>query len=133
MPKVLIVEDDSSWQRIHRTALERILEKSDIVVVSSYEDATSRLVVEYAAYILDGEFPRQQGQTPQRLGIGLAEEIHSRSVPYDRIIIASGNSSLLKEARALGIEKIYSKGSPNIEAGERDIQQLAKDLKPLLR
>ena len=75
MEKVLVVEDDATWQGIHKRGLEHLLGQGSVDVVVSYDVALSVLNQNYAAYVVDGEFPRRSGLKPEPLGVQLAKEV----------------------------------------------------------
>ena len=132
MPKVLIVEDNQLWQGILREELESLVDKGDIIVAGNYHDAISNSAPDVSLYILDGRFPNNAGEKPQLLGLQLAIDLHNRGVDYQRISLTSASSAFLQAAKNLGIEKVYHKGTPDEKAGERGIERLVDDLRPLL-
>ena len=132
MEKVLVVEDTPTWQEIHKSRLERLLGVDSVDIADNYDVALSMLTQSYAAYIVDGEFPRSQGGKAGPLGIQFAREIHQRENSYDKVFLVSGNPDVLKDAQTKGITKVYTKGSADADEGIGDLTNLMNDLRSLL-
>jgi len=129
MAKVLVVEDEESWSGIYQRRLGHVLGEENVTIVR--DDAAARAQLEkmiFDAYVLDGEFPRAPGQRPEPLGVPLARDISSK-VGVEKIYMASGNDTVLDQAKELGINRLYSKGLPDEEKGQRPLAQLVQDLK----
>jgi hypothetical protein len=133
MAKVMIVEDNERTLSTYKRMFGRRVGEENVDAFDNYESAVSELGNAYSVFVLDGEFPRSPGGYPEPLGVQLAQEIHKIEGSYDKVAMVSGNSSILKEAKEMGIDKIYSKGLPKEDAGERDSSELIADLKPLLQ
>ncbi len=133
MEKVLVVEDDSTWQRLHKRRLEQFLGEGYVDVADSYDVALSMLNQSYAAYIVDGEFPRSQGGTPKPWGVPFAQEIYERDGHYDKVFMVSGNPDIWKQAQNTGVTKIYTTGVADETAKVGDLMKLIYDLRSLLR
>ena len=130
MEKVLVVEDDPTWQGIHKRRLEHLLGVGSVDVEDNYDVALPMLTQSYAAYIVDGEFPRLQGGKAELLGIQFAREIHQRENGYDKVFLVSGNPDVLKDAQNTGVTKVYTKGLAYEGVG--DLTKLMNDLRSLL-
>ena len=132
MERVLIVEDDPIWQGVHKRGLEHLLGVGSVDVVDNYDAALSMLTQSYAAYVIDGEFPKSPGEAASQLGVPLAQEIYKRENNYDKVFLVSGKPDVWKDAHTNGIPKVYNKGSADKESGVGDITKLMNDLINLL-
>ena len=132
MLNILLVEDSPLLQPRLKQSLEESLKGVNVDIAGNYTDALSMLTQEYQAYVIDGSFPMNTGGEVEKLGLKLAEEIHRRGIEYSRIAIISLEEFILRNARKLGIEKVYAKGAPIPKLGIKEISSLAEDLKPLL-
>ncbi len=115
MPRVLIVEDKRNFQWTYRKLFEGVVGEGNVDVAGDYATALSFLDREYAAYILDGQFPRERGSREcERLGIELAWKIQRKEGGFEKITVVSGDDWTLEEAERLGIPRVYNKTRPTL-------------------
>lgn len=133
MAIALIVDDEKTWQGIHQRKLEGIIGEGNVDTASNYNDASNLLEANnYDLYVIDGEFPRNQGLKAESLGLEFAAQILEEEGSYAKVCIVSGRDSVLDKAQELGIIT-YTKGLANPDKGYRDIQQLEEDVRQLLQ
>ncbi|HLE07598.1 MAG TPA: response regulator [archaeon] len=108
MPRILIVEDDDTFQRVYKEMLGPLVGgKGNVDIAGDYETAISMLDRNvYDAHVLDGNFPRNSQSGAQRLGIEMANEIKGRTGTYERIVMCTGDSRMVSEAERLGIKAV---------------------------
>ena len=127
MDRVLLVEDKLVWQIMQNERLERIVGEGNVDIAGCYDAAVSMLSKPYAAYILDGEFPRSIEREPEKLGIELALGLQERGIGLDKVFFVSGNPDVCENAQRNGIPNVYTKGLAYEGVG--DLSKLIADLR----
>lgn len=130
--EILVVEDDPIWQKRHKRKSEALLGQGNAVIASTYGEALSLLEGrEFDAYIIDGEFPRSNGNGAEHLGLELALFIEGRKPGPKIIRIVSRNTLVLDQAQRRELIT-YTKGLAEQKKGYRDVTGLYQDVAIML-
>ncbi|MBI4452159.1 hypothetical protein HY637_01900 [Candidatus Woesearchaeota archaeon] len=132
MLEILAVEDAENWQEFYRGLGQEL--QVGVQVTDNLEEALAKIAEQrFAAYILDGSFPRTKGGAAEQLWVELAERIKVFEGTYDKIFLVSGGV-IWKQARRMGLQRLYDKGIGDEKEGVKSAtDNIACDLKPLLK
>ncbi|MBU0628965.1 MAG: hypothetical protein KKC75_07275 [Nanoarchaeota archaeon] len=117
MVRFLVVEDDEAGSDALKECLERIIGEGKVDVATDYQTALGHVRnTPYDLYIVDGEFFTDPSCREVRcVGLDLMKEIIRKEGSAEKIRHMTANDGLIPKAEALGVTKIYRKGTPSGE------------------
>ena len=126
VPKVLVIDADSSLHIFYKTNLEKIVGRGNVTIVSNVSEAFRVLRLDfYSAYVVD---PFIQGGGRNDWGFDLIEYIRRQEGNYDLVWVLSNDHFLLKESEGRGIRHAYTKREPELADGYETKEQFIKDM-----
>ena len=141
MPKILVVEDDTIWQRMIPLQLSGL--QGIINTVATGEEAISqfdeavRLNEPYDACVLDSMFPKKGGDLPDYSApLEIAREfiIVRKKLSPHRVFVIGSIADFVKEGMdSIGLKNFYFKDKGNRQPYQKHYIHLTADLSQSLR